>query len=536
MGIYRAGKDDSVRTEMKSLLHIIRERTNDYRSLEQTYSSISGEELVCDPLNSLRSAFCLTVSTSIVIPAWNASQTIEKCLLAIEHSSFNQKYSHLLQVVVVDDGSVDGTWDLLLSIKPNLNLTVIRQPHHSRSHAMNAGIKISKGDVIISCDSDIIMSYHTIEEFIKRHQVIGDALLIGFRSDVDADDPLIHRDAIHDTIRSVEPALFRDNRLEFDWPGWPENMCVETEHLRTFGNGRRLWMPSGEAWGLPRIVYGALFSMPRSNFVLMDGYDEDFRGWGWEDTMVGARAVGLNNYLIPVYSATGLHISHPHRSQRKWLEAAQNRRLYQTKIRMATQVSGPESLLDRSPNRVIETFDQKAGSPKLPFSSNHLSRFDDLPSFKARYLYLLGRYREAADAYAGCVDELGRSASLYHQGRALRAAQRYKEAVFVLTESAALGPAHTFAFIELGVAFAAMGQFAAGRRSMEQFYQQAPRDRSIRFILKSPCYKHLRRGMRHASQGFHRLALRDFEVILLREPDHKDARLARLASLEHISA
>ena len=523
---------------MKSTLEIIRERSNDYEALEETYRSITGSELVTEPLDSPRFVFPLTLSASIVIPAWNASHTIEKCLLAIEHSSFNEKYSKLLQVVVVDDGSVDGTWELLLSLRPSLNLTILRQSHHSRAHAMNAGIKISRGDVIISCDSDMILSYHTIEELVKRHQIIGKAVLVGFRSDIDAYDPRIQRDVIAGYIKHMEPAFLRDNRLSFDWPGWPENMCTETEHFRAFGNGRRLWMPSGEAWGLSRMVYGALFSMLKSEFILVDGYDEDFRGWGWEDTMVGARAVALGNYIIPVYSATGLHISHKGRSQNKWLEAARNRRLYQTKIQMPPQELPPNSFLERSLDRIIERYDLAPESNGQRLRSDGLNTLKrlNLSSSRANYLYLLGKYDEAAEAYANGFTELGRPASLYHQGRALRAAQRYDEAVVVLTESARIGQRYVRSLVELGFSLAAIGKFNEAHRVMEEFYQIEPRDRLIRFILKSPPYKLFRRGLRHASQGFHRMALRDFEIVLMRQVDDRKTRLARLKSLEFLSA
>ena len=55
----------------------------------------------------------LTTSASVVIPAWDACETLEQCLIAIGQSSYNRKYSEQLEAVVVDNGSTDGTWDLL---------------------------------------------------------------------------------------------------------------------------------------------------------------------------------------------------------------------------------------------------------------------------------------------------------------------------------------------------------------------------------------------------------------------------------------
>jgi len=69
------------------------EHTNDYSVLESVYRDRTGGELVVDPYMSVRYPVAnLTLSASVVIPAWNARDTLEKCLIAIEQSTFNCKY------------------------------------------------------------------------------------------------------------------------------------------------------------------------------------------------------------------------------------------------------------------------------------------------------------------------------------------------------------------------------------------------------------------------------------------------------------
>ncbi len=122
------------------------QHNNDYTALEATYRARTGGELVLDPY---RSAFntgpTLTLSASVVIPAWNARETLEQCLIAIEQSTFNRRYQQQLEVVVVDDGSTDGTWELLRQLRLNVRLKAVRQAHHSRAHTQNTGMRLRRG-------------------------------------------------------------------------------------------------------------------------------------------------------------------------------------------------------------------------------------------------------------------------------------------------------------------------------------------------------------------------------------------------------
>src|SRR4051812_37376563 len=108
-------------------------RDNDYQAWEAVYQRVTGGALVDDPYGSARHpAPQLTLSASVVIPAWNARETLEQCLIAIEQSSFNRAYPERLEVVVVDDGSTDGTWELLRGLRLGVRLKAVQQLHHSR--------------------------------------------------------------------------------------------------------------------------------------------------------------------------------------------------------------------------------------------------------------------------------------------------------------------------------------------------------------------------------------------------------------------
>ena len=85
---------------------------------------------------------------SIVIPMYNASKTIGRCLDSI----LNQKCESF-EVICVDDGSTDATIE---SIKRNYgsSVRVILSKHKGASNARNIGIREAMGEYILFCDAD----------------------------------------------------------------------------------------------------------------------------------------------------------------------------------------------------------------------------------------------------------------------------------------------------------------------------------------------------------------------------------------------
>jgi len=86
---------------------------------------------------------------SVVIPAHNAALTLGRAL----ESVFLQDYEPL-EVIVVDDGSIDGTADLARAFADR-HVQVLRLDHcGGAAHARNHGVKASHGDLIAFLDAD----------------------------------------------------------------------------------------------------------------------------------------------------------------------------------------------------------------------------------------------------------------------------------------------------------------------------------------------------------------------------------------------
>lgn len=84
---------------------------------------------------------------SVLMPAYNAEDTIGAAI-----SSVLQQTHRRFELIVVDDGSTDGTHDICAAFGDRI--TLVRTPNRGTSHARNVAFAHSSGDFIAFCDSD----------------------------------------------------------------------------------------------------------------------------------------------------------------------------------------------------------------------------------------------------------------------------------------------------------------------------------------------------------------------------------------------
>lgn len=112
---------------------------------------------------------------SIIIPTFNAEDTI---IDAID-SVLNQTYEQV-EVIVVDDGSSDGTLDVLRQEYGTNDKVFIRSENHAGvSHARNVGIQLARGKWIGFCDSDDSLAADAIEMLLmcrEESEIIAGAM------------------------------------------------------------------------------------------------------------------------------------------------------------------------------------------------------------------------------------------------------------------------------------------------------------------------------------------------------------------------
>ena len=105
---------------------------------------------------------------SVVIPAYNKKNSLQSAIGSLYNQSYpKDKY----EVIVVDDGSTDGTqqWVKLKQQDCSCRLRYFYQANKGPAAARNLGIRNASGDIIAFIDSDCIASYSWIEKLVNGY-------------------------------------------------------------------------------------------------------------------------------------------------------------------------------------------------------------------------------------------------------------------------------------------------------------------------------------------------------------------------------
>ncbi len=116
----------------------------------------------------------MSPSVSIIIPSYNAASTVEAALDAACSQTWRE-----LEVILVDDGSVDATADIAEAY-PDERVRVIRTRQGGACKARNIGIDAAKGDYLQFLDADDVMKRDKIELQLRALMERGDALSIAY--------------------------------------------------------------------------------------------------------------------------------------------------------------------------------------------------------------------------------------------------------------------------------------------------------------------------------------------------------------------
>jgi glycosyltransferase involved in cell wall biosynthesis len=207
--------------------------------------------------------------TSLVIPTYNQRDHLLACLLSLNHQRVTA--GHEFEVIVADDGSSDGTVEIVQAPHYDYPVRHVYRPRDadsSRPRARNLGVAAAEGDVIIFVDGDQVIPPGFVDAHLRVHEYRDDLVVLGPRSAFGAGAIDVDRLRRGFTADSFPPVRRHDVRHE-----------VFAEFSYNINTLATRW----------HLAFTCNLSVRREHLSAVGGFDTDFLGWGLEDSELAYR-------------------------------------------------------------------------------------------------------------------------------------------------------------------------------------------------------------------------------------------------------
>lgn len=215
---------------------------------------------------------------SIVIPTYNRLPRLKHVLAALERQTYPLDDA---EVIVVSDGSTDGTHEYLSELRSPLSLRVVTQDNAGPAAARNTGIHTARGEYILFIDDDVVPTPQMVGEHMRHHADRSNLVVLG---------PMLN------------PPDFRLS----PWVSWEQAM-LEKQYRA---------MLEGKWQATARQFYTGNTSLRRQILLDAGGFDERFRRA--EDIELAYRLDKQQVEYVFTMDAIGYHYAE--RSYQSWLQ------------------------------------------------------------------------------------------------------------------------------------------------------------------------------------------------------------------------
>ncbi len=117
------------------------------------------------PVNSVSNEELPTCT--VIVPAYNEGRQVYDTLLSLTNSKYPEEK---LQLIAIDDGSRDDTWEWMKKAKDRLGdrVSIYQQPtNQGKRHALYRGFNLGTGEVFVTVDSDSIVEKDTLRNLVS---------------------------------------------------------------------------------------------------------------------------------------------------------------------------------------------------------------------------------------------------------------------------------------------------------------------------------------------------------------------------------
>lgn len=203
---------------------------------------------------------------SVIIPAYNAEDTIERCILSITRGGYQN-----IEVIVVNDGSTDKTEEIVKGLCQNDNrIDLISQENQGPAGSRGTGLKEASGDYIAWCDSDDWVESEWLNTMYQYlHKYSADMVVCGTQIPGRKSEHNINQVTIWEDDEAIDAFLEHKNLNGVLW-----NKLCKKELYAGAGFDRSMWY-----WEDLHVVWNMVkkatrivrFEIPLYNFYIHEG-------------------------------------------------------------------------------------------------------------------------------------------------------------------------------------------------------------------------------------------------------------------------
>lgn len=233
------------------------------------------------------------MQTSLIITTFNWKEALELSI----HSVFKQ--THLpTEIIIADDGSNQDTGNLIQSLKKRSPVSIVHSYQRNNgfrlSRSRNKALSVAKGDYIILIDGDIVVEKHFVKDHIQA--ACENSFVQGSRA-------LLNAAATQKALTKRELCICLTH------PGVENRKnCIRSNLLSKIFSYSSNRLPG---------IKTCNFAFWRKHAEQVNGFNEDFVGWGREDSEFTARMLnfGVRRQNLK-FKAVAYHLFHPLNSRK----------------------------------------------------------------------------------------------------------------------------------------------------------------------------------------------------------------------------
>ena len=243
-----------------------------------------------------------TRTATVVIATYNQPRELELALVALSRQT-----QHPAEVIVGDDGSGSETRDLIQRYSTSLPFPLRhawqRDVGYRKARVINEAVRMAEGDQIIFLDGDSFPHPAWVADHMKsaneRHILCGRRVKLG---------PKLSPEVTTEDIENGSfDSAFSPMILKSKLAGDTQRLGLAVRMPRPIA---RIMHPR------PRKLMGVNFSLPKSAFVAINGYNEEWQVYGHEDRDLELRLIRAGYPRKALLNrAVVFHLHHPEREK-----------------------------------------------------------------------------------------------------------------------------------------------------------------------------------------------------------------------------